>query len=304
VPGHVFAIDSERLRYGYFTPEEGQLMFREYHSEPLGRELFHQGPLGGPIRDPDNFRKALEALIARISQRVDSGSLVVPDHWLRVSFAELDEAPRGADPEEVARFKLKRLVPFRVEDLRLAKTEVPALHDGSRGQRLLLGFGVEALFEQLESGFERHDIKIGHISNEGLSLLSALKPALRGSDAVAVVYATSAAHTVMVARRGEPILHRFKQVGGGRSNREYLVPKDLRLTRTFVGEQLNGHKIAQLILVAPAEEEMHWRGWLETAFELPVRPLTEDWPELPGSVTGVPIHESTPLLGAALREVG
>ena len=44
-------------------------------------------------------------------------------------------------------------------------------------------------------------------------------------------------------------------------------------------------------------------GRLEEVFELPVRSLVAEWPEIPGHVTGVSTSDSAPLLGAALREV-
>ena len=205
-PGHVFSVSREELHYGLFGGEGDEIAFREYHSESLGNGAFQDGPLGGAVRDIDRFAESVQSLVDRIPVRPEEASLIVPDQWLRVAFTDFEEMPSGTDRNAVLRFKLKRLVPFRVEDLRLDAVEVPTLDDSSGRRRLLLGFGIETLLAQLEATFEQHGISLGQISNEGLSLLPALAPVL-GGGLSGVVHVTAGSYTVVVTLGVQPVLH-------------------------------------------------------------------------------------------------
>jgi len=94
------------------------------------------------------------------------GCLVVPDAWLRVSFSEITDVPRQAEArDEVLRWKLRRLVPFRVDELRVNAAEVAPLPVQEEPRRLLLGFGVEQLLAQIEDAFAAHHVHIGRIAD-------------------------------------------------------------------------------------------------------------------------------------------
>ena len=302
VPGHVFSVSREHVRYGFFNRENGELAFNEFHSEELGGGAFHDGPLGGTVRDIDRFTQTFGALIERISMTPEEASLVVPDQWLRIAFTDIEEIPRGNDRDAILRFKLKRLVPFRVEDLRLNAVEVSPLDASGRHRRLLLGFGLETLMAQLEATLGQHGVNVGYVSNEGLSLLPALAPVL-GGGLSGVVHVTSSSYTLIVTEGTQPVLHRFKTLGPDDETRARLVPRDLLLTRDYLRQEIKGRRLGELILVASEEEQASWQGWLEEAFAVPVRSFGVQWPELPGTVTGMPSWQAAPLLGAASRGV-
>ncbi len=297
----MFAVDGECLRYARFWVEPRGLELREYLIEELEPGLFPDGPLAGPARDVQRLEEALQALLERSGVTVSEASLVLPDRWLRVASTAGDDVPRGRrERAEVIRFKLRRLVPFRVEDLRVADIEAAAGPDGAR--RLLLGFASEALLTQLEDLFAANGVRIGQLSNEGLSLLSALRAALGGQETGLVLHATHDSYSVVVAKKGMPILHRFKSHSRAEPAWD-LVARDLTLTRRFVAAQSEAATLGEVILVAPPESEAGWRRTLEAAFELPVRSVASEWGDIPGTVEGVPVEQAAPLLGAAGREV-
>jgi hypothetical protein len=303
VPGHVFSVDANRLRYAKFNRVDGALVLGEVHQEELQPDEFVNGPLGGQIRDVDRFGHSLENLLSRLSMVPEAASLVVPDRWLRVGFTELEKLPRGTEIEDVLRFKLKRLVPFRVDDLRVASAEVPGLDAGqNRPKRLILGFGIDALFTQLEKCFKRRGVSIGHLSSESLALLPALEPILRGCLGL-VAYVTGSSYSLVLTSDALPALHRFKPLGGDESSWQRLIPRDLGLTASFVRRELKGRRLGEAVLVASPEDEETWGGWLEAAFQHPVRAASEQFPNLPGGSTDVAAWDALPLFGAASRGV-
>ncbi|MDH3743490.1 MAG: hypothetical protein OES47_00135 [Acidobacteriota bacterium] len=301
VPPHVFAVDGDRLRYARFHPDRRGLELREYWSEDLEPGLFPEGQLAGPARDAHRLDEALKALLERSSLTVHEASLVLPDRWLRLASTEAADVPRkGRDRAEVIRFKLKRLVPFRVEDLRVADLEAAGTDDS--GARLLLGFASEALLTQLEDVFAGNGVRIGQLSNEGLSLLVALQGALAGQETGVLLHATNESYSVIVARRGAPILHRFKSLTQTEPNWD-LVVRDLKLTRRFVVSQSQVVPLAEVTFVGSPEVEAGWSRAVERAFEVPVRSVASEWEEIPGTVEGVSPVQAAPLLGAAARTI-
>lgn len=313
VPPHAFSVDPERLAYGRFVRNGGELELAAYREQELGPKLFQHGLLGGPLREPATFDAKLGALLEGLDAPVHDASLVVPDTWLRITFAEVGELPRDpAARSEVLRWKLKRLVPFRVEELRLGSVQVEPLPDAdaSEPNRVLIGFALDALLEQLEDGFAKAGVRIGSITSSSLVLLGLLADREPdGLTALAVV--ENGSYSLAFARHGEPVLHRYKAAAGATSEatRGGLVERDLKLTRRFLEEQLPSEPIGRILLVSPPEREPEWIEWLEAGLGQAVEPLTRR--HLPLTESGMlattaslpPWRRLAPMLGAARQEV-
>lgn len=304
-PPHVFALEAGRLRYARLPREGARLRFPESHSVELEADAFQSGPLGGPLRDADRLRGRLSLLCERLSAPVREASLVLPDAWLRVGFADAGELPRnGSARQDVLRFKLRRQVPYRVEELRIEASEVDPLAGQSSDEprRYVLGFGSEALFGQIESVFAERGIQLGLLTNASLSLLSALRE-LEPERVVGLLMGRADGFVLAFARRGRPLLHRFKSWEGlPEAARGDIVTRDLRLTRSFFEANLPGQSIARLVVHA-AESEGRWSEWVADGLGLRGEPLgREHLPQLEGEVPPS-WRDAAPLVGAAGLEI-
>jgi hypothetical protein len=258
------------------------------------------------MREPAIFAAPLTALIERISEPVEEASLVVPDPWLRLTFTEASDLPRSAgEREEVLRWKLRRLVPFKVEELRIGGTELSPLPGRTGEKRVLLGFGLDHMLEQIEDAFGSQGIRLGQISNESLSLLPAVQDPLRDVELGLVVLAAGSGYSMIFVWRGEPVLHRFKSLDnlGDHDSSERLVSRDLRMTRAFLKEELSAARLGRVLLVAPEEETAAWCEKLEGAFEIPAHVLEPQHLALAGRASQVSVRQIAPLLGAARQEI-
>lgn len=307
VPPHVFALDGERLRYGQLVRDRHGFRLRNFRQAALPRDPFQHGPLGGPLRDPAAFRELVGAQVKGIPGGVRDASLVLPDAWLRVTFSESGELPKTAEAlDEVLRWKLKRLVPFRVDELRVSAAEVAPLPGQEEPQRLLLGFAVEMLLAQVEDAFTAAGVRLGQVSNTSLSLLAAIEPAPAGGFA-ALVLVEDEGYTLVFARGGEPVLHRYKGFTGTlpEGSRGSFVGRDLKLTRNFLDEHFPGSTLGPVLLLAPPEEEPVWLDRLEEGLGAPASPLDgRHLPPLRAEDSAVPPwRDLAPMLGAARREV-
>jgi hypothetical protein len=328
-PPHVFALDEARLRYAQLLVERQGVRLRAFRQLALPPDSFQNGMLGGPLRDPGAFRELVGALVEGIPGGVREASLVVPDAWLRVTYAESGDLPRGgAALDEVLRWKLRRLVPFRVDELRIGAAEVSPLPGQEEPRRLLMGFAIEQLLAQIEDGFTAHGVRLGHIGNVSLSLLDAVGPsgpqaapaahlpaAARGRSSpasfMALALVEEDGYTLIFARRGEPVLHRYKATGSGGADTApapagTAVVRDLRLTRNFLDEHFPGSALETVLLLAPAPLEAVWldrlqlglgrRAALVNAAVLP--PLRGE-----GFSAVPPWRELAPMVGAARRMI-
>jgi hypothetical protein len=322
VPPHAFALDAHALRYGQLLRQGRGFRLRAYRELPLPLDAFHGGHLGGPLRDPAGFGERLAAFVGALPGPVRAASLVLPEAWLRVVFSGSGELPRAGEArDEVLRWKLRRLVPFRVDELRVGAVEVTPLpgppEEQSEPRRVLMGFGLEQLLAQLEDAFALAGVRIGQITNASLALVAALEPgdggdlealALVEGDGYSLVFTRSSREPQLArATRGaEPVLHRYKGLAGGvpDGGRGGLVARDLKLTANFLDEHLGGARLGRVVLVAPPEAESAWLDRLREGLGATVQPL--DGRHLPPVVAegeSAPWRTMAPLLGAARREV-
>jgi hypothetical protein len=309
-PPHVFALDGERLRYGQFAHDRHGFRLRAFREAALPRDPFQHGPLGGPPRDPAAFRELVAGMVEAVPGGVREASLVLPDSWLRVTFTESGDLPKTSEAiDEVLRWKLRRLVPFRVDELRVSATEVSPIPGQEEPRRLLLGFAVEQLLAQIEEAFTAAGVRLGQVSNASLALLAAVAATSTAAagDFSAVVLVGDEGYALIFARGGEPVLHRYKGFTGAlpEASRASFVSRDLKLTRNFLDEHFPGAPLGAVLLLAPPELEPVWLDRLEEGLGRPATPVDgRHLPPLRAEEASVPPWRSlAPMLGAARQEV-
>lgn len=349
-PPHAFAIDAAgphrsggggsaeggaddrrwRLRYAGFKREGQMLVPVEIAEVELPDGAIGAGLLGAPGREPARLEAAVAELVGSLDETVREASLVVPDAWLRVAFTDVAELPTGAQRDEVLRWKLKRLVPFRVDELRLTSVEVAPLplQPSEEPRRVLLGFGVESLLAQLEDAFAAAGVRLGRITSASLALLAALRPSAAEAEAAAseetgaasagtglyedgppltaMVLVDGGGYTLAFVRAGEPVIHRHKGFAGSLPDEAQggFVARDLRLTRSFLDEQLPGAALGRVVVAAKPESASRWIGWLGEALGTRAEPLgREHLPAMPALAPPPAWHEFAPLVGAVTQEV-
>ena len=122
----------------------------------------------------------------------------------------------------------------------------------------------------------------------------------------AVAMVTDEGYTILFSRHGLPVLYRYKELEEGQDLgvTERRVLRDLRLSKMFLAEQLEGAEVEAIGLLAPPEQAQAWHGWLEATFDRPILDVDAYrlgvQQELP---IGVVWNHVAPLLGAVRQEV-
>ena len=346
VPPHVFAVRRRELRFAAFSRQPGDnsgLELAEFHSVPLAEGIFGSGPLGVPAGESEALAASVRLLVARSSKPVREASVVLPDAWARSMVLELGDLPEEpAARLEVLRFRVKRMVPYRVEDLRIEAVPIGlAGGGGGTGANGVLGaigaIGVtgatgdagagsagggssaaagetaqclvtlanSAVCALIEDGFSSCGIRVGQLSGATLSTLQALNRGEleRGLFGLALVDADG--FNLALVRAGVPVVWRQKSFAEGLADadRARLLTAELRLTRTFLSERFPGEALTALHLAAPRAVEPFWLDVLAQGFEVQPTRLRVEHLALAAEGFGDALSELAPLAGAASREV-
>lgn len=297
VPPHAFALGPERLTYAAFAPGEAGPALAQEVEVPVSPSWFGGGVLGGPLMDESAFAAALESLIGKLVEAPAEASLVLPGEWLRTTYVEVDHVPaKRAERDEVVRWKLRQMVPFRIDDVRLSYAAVRPVGGNGDGNRFLVGFAIDQFLDQLEAAFNAVEIRLGAVVPLSLTLLDAL-PAGDG----ALLWASDRAVSLVSRRDGEPGLLRYKRLKSTVPEaRERTVRTDLRLSRSWADENADG-AVDSVRLAVPVEDRERFAAWCrEDLGAGSVEPLDLTARNLPAGSE----WRLAPLLGAVSRRVG
>lgn len=302
-PPHVFALSAGELRYAAFYRGPQGYAFDAEQSVELPGGTFAEGVLGGPLRELGDFKEALAELLEGLGGPIEEAALILPDTWLRLTFTELDELPRrDKQRREVLEWKLKRLVPFRVDDLRLSATEVTPFPNQDEPLRLMIGFAIEALVAQLEEIFAEHGVRIGMVTNETLALMASLEHTVAPGELASLVAVFDDAYSVSFFRDSEPMIYRYKAFTDGGVYGDAVV-RDLRMTGTFMRQHFAGLLPGRAFLAVAPELEEQWMHWIQDELEATPEPLAFEHFDLTRSRAGATWVRTAPMLGAASLEI-
>jgi len=303
-PPHVFALGPTELHYANIQRGPQGLVLEDERIVELPAETFQPGVLGGPLKEARAFYEAVGGLLARLPKKVDQASLVLPDSWLRLTFTEVTELPRKEDMrEEILRFKLKRLVPFRVEDLRVESVQVTPFPDQAEPLRVLLGFGIETLLAQIESAFAAAGVQLGNVTNTTLATMAAISPMLAEGQLAALLVVQPDAYTLSYFRSGELVVYRYKSFSEGVVDQD-SVARDLRMTQSFVRRHFAGQDVARAFFVCPPGDEERWSRWIGEELGAPLEQLAYGHFSLLRARPATSWLTMAPMLGAVRLEVG
>jgi len=309
----VFLLDERELVLAHFARQNGPTPeLQAVRRRELPSDTFQEGTLGGPLREPAQFHD----VVAELQQAADTATggpvraaaLVLPDRWLRLTFAELEDVPRNPKlREEALRFKLRKQVPFRVEELRVRGARTGAGAGAGESTRFLVAFGVERVLAQIEDSFRRAGIHIGMVTNASLGAAHGIRQMQDDTGAFLLLIAHRDGYSLLAHTEDGPALYRYKTFDPALppADASRLAVRELRLTRSFIEERSlfgAGAGLPEHVLMLAAEaSRATWRERLEEALGLPARVFDDTTISGNGSEAGeLDLDRALPMLGASL----
>ncbi len=168
------------------------------------------GAFGTPVFTPDAFAAVVTAARRAAPGALRRASVVVPDAWARTMTLDFDLLPPGRrERTEMVHWKLKKLLPGRVDDLQIAFAEIAKTGEGAR---LLVSASPRETLRSIEAGFAASGVRVGRLQPATIALFNGLDRRLAraaGGDYM-LLHRSRGASSLLIARDGHPLFYRQK----------------------------------------------------------------------------------------------
>lgn len=281
-------------------------------SVPLAEGVFEASLLTPALADPSALAHAVQrALTMAGAESAGRVSLTLPDSIARVFLVDVKDLPSvHKQADEIVRWRIKKSVPFRLEDARISWQPLGTFEDGR--VHVLVAVAIESTLRAVESVCEGLGLRVGLVDLASLDLLNAFRhaKALAGAERadIGVLNATPHYFTVMILRGERLIFYRTKpyHVQGGFRGEESLrvFGREVRTTLSYYEEHLLGSGLAEILVRASGVDP---RGFVAEALAAGCREAT--LPDVRGlfaemaAMTDEQTAEALPAIGLAMRRL-
>lgn len=226
-PAHVFALDDGGLLYGRHGRQRDAL--ERVERQAMAPGWYQLGPVGVLQIERQPVADALAALLPQLDPRPTRASVVVPNGWVRYLVLELEALPRQREEaEDVLRWRLKKLLPCRPEDVRLDYLPL------GRSGRVFVELALDRPLAALEGAFETAGVTVGCIE-PAVMALTALVPA--EAQPALLVIVEERAFALVVMANDQVLLARQKSLPSDGQRAGQQLSQELARTLTHMREQ-------------------------------------------------------------------
>lgn len=192
-------------------------------------------------------RESVANVIRRM--KLDSGGMdrvavLLPDSWFRINLLDLPSLPDSRkEADEIVRWQLKRTMPIRAEEFRIAYQ--PVGRSNGHVQVLVLAAYEKAL-ASIESTFQEQQTEVNVLEPAGMNIWNAVvsREAATTEDRV-FLYIRERDFTTAVFRGAAPLFVRARNLTGERS-----LVQEVKLTATYFRNIVPSEKITACYVAA------------------------------------------------------
>jgi len=240
-PPHAFSAGVDALLYGRMGRDRQGL--ERVETQPLADTWCQLGPVGVLHVDKAQLDAAIGTLVKRLDKPPTRASLVVPNAWVRSIVLDVENFPRQRDEaEDVLRWRLKKLLPCRPEEVRL-----DWLRGGENGRVLVL-LALERPLAVIEEVFAASGVHIGCVEPTALALTSLLPPA---SEAALLVTNEARSLGLVLVIAGKVALVRHKALPADAGMAETFAVRELARTLAHARERERTTGVVNVWVASP-----------------------------------------------------
>jgi Tfp pilus assembly PilM family ATPase len=196
------------------------------------------------IANPEAFRQGLRSVVEKAgilgAGRV---ALVLPDPVARVALLPAaDVRGRGAEAEEMLRFRLRKAVPFEIRNARLASQSI---HVPGREPQVLVAAILASVLEEYEGACRALGLEPGLVELAGLAILDSVEESRRSADRLVVNWDDGYV-SIILSQGGAPVL--IRTLTGADAGSPANVVREASQTALYYRERLGGAGFAEAIV--------------------------------------------------------
>lgn len=290
-PVHAFALGEDVLLYGRANRQRNAL--ERVISAPLPQPWFRLGPVGVLAIEREALAAVAREVVTRLDRMPRKASLVIPNTWVRSVVLGVGPLPsRREQAEEVLRWRLKKLLPCRPEEVRLDYLPTPA------SDQVLVALALDKPLTAVGEVFDSLGIDLGRIEPAAWAL-AALMPA-NGCPQL-LVTADSRSLGLVLSSGGRPVLTRHKALPGDEELAEPFVVRELGRTLEYVQQQGMNGSLSVWLVTGSDRLAAAVQNWSEERANVTLSLL--DQPVGDVQAPGLDRRHLWPLLGTVRPEV-
>lgn len=216
------------------------------------------------VTDPSAIQHAVTDALTTVGSRSRDIVAILPDASVRVSLLDFDSLPeKRQDTDEVVRFRLKKAVPFEVENAAVSYE----INRANGHIRVVAAVVLNSVLAEYEGVFRSLGYSPGVVIPSTLAALGNVE----GTDSTLVIKSDSATTTLSIVANGELLLFRtLENPGGAPPTAEQLIP-DVHASLVFFQDTYNMR--VDRILVAGLTDSEPIGAELQAQTEIPVKDL-------------------------------
>jgi len=242
-----------------------QPQLEAHHSRPMPEQYRGATAFRPTLGPTDEIVREVATLFQTTGTKVGRVSLVIPDNLAKISLVHLPERPANRKQlDEIVRFKLRRAVPFRLDDAVLSYQAIPG---AGRSVDLLVLLMRRFVVEQYESVLAQVGARVGLVDLCTPNLLNLARSRVAelsgdGGD-VALFNFASGYFSLVIVRDGRIIFYRCKSLARGADEGgagvESLLSREIQNSLAYYQEKLEGDRLQAALVrsVALDLDEVH-----------------------------------------------
>jgi type IV pilus assembly protein PilM len=169
--------------------------------EPLPEGVIAPSPVELNLLDAAAVTSRLQSVLGRLAARPGDAALILPDQVVRVFLLHFETFPRRAEEATpLLRWRLRKSVPFDVDDTVVSYMAQPAPPAATGGVEVLAGVARQRVVRQYEEVLEAAGLKAGVVVGATLASL-----ALAGEDRATLLVRITGKTLITLIARGESL---------------------------------------------------------------------------------------------------
>lgn len=265
-PPDVVIVEAGSLLHARFQGGRKNPQLSHLRHQPLPEGVFEPAVVTPTFQNSAALAESLRHLKSAAG-KLDHVSILLPDPWFRIHLSDLNELPeKKEEADEMVRWTLRRSLPMRAEDLRIA---YQALAKTNGSVKVLVLAAIEKTLALLEQTFREEGIEVALIEPIGLNIWNAIaaREAMTTGDRF-FFYLRPGDFTTAVFRGQNPVFIRSRNLGTDRS-----VLQEIRLSASYLRNNLRWERLEQCY-VAGNQTDQALLDAISQEFQTPVKRVT------------------------------